>query len=203
MKYTTDYESAKYFVGALFKTNNFGYVEILGKIYRKGRDPFYVIKFLDTGTITRAEASNISRGGVKDLNARTYHGVGYIGVGVHKTGSRGRSNKQWTVWNGMIERCYGDNPKYLSYKGKVTVCERWHSFQNFCDDLPKIKGYDLWLKGGCAIDKDKSGKNLYSLDTVEFIPISENSKERQERVGTTITERNSKGQIVKSGTARV
>lgn len=201
MKYTIKYESARYFVGAQFETNNSGTIEVLGKIYRQGKDPHYVVKFLDTGTVLSAEGSNISRGGLKDFNARTYHGVGYIGVGDHKTGSRGRANKQWALWSNMLERCYGSNPKYASYKD-VYVCDRWHSFQNFCDDLPKIKGYDLWLGGGYAIDKDKVGKNLYSLGTVEFILKSENSKERQDRRGNIILERNDKGQIVKNGTAK-
>ena len=189
MKYDTNYDSKKYYVGATFATNSCGNVEILGKVYRKGKSPQYVFRFIDTGTIGKTEGCNISRGNVRDFLKPTVRGVGYIGYGSHKTGSRGRPNKMYTLWDQMLNRCYGTDPKFNSYKEQgITVCDRWKCFQSFCDDLPKIRGYALWLKGGYSIDKDKSGKKLYSLETVEFVSISENSKERQVRRGNRIAE---------------
>ena len=197
MKYTTEYNSTKYFVGAEFDTKNYGKIRIISKKFRKGKDPLYSFIFLSTGNVSRAEGSNINKGMLKDLLSPTAFNKGYLGIGKHKSGSRGRPNKQWTLWYNMLGRCYGDNPKHTSYHD-VTVTDRWLNFQHFCDDLPYIKGYDNWLKGGYSIDKDKSGKRLYSLDTVEFILNSDNSIERQERLGTCITERDSKGRIVSS-----
>ena len=201
MKYTTNYKSTVYGVGKRFNTNSFGEVEILGKIYRKGKDPHYAVRFINTGTVAATEGGNIKRGNIKDWYAPFCHGVGYLGVGQHRSGFKGKATKEYTLWNGMLARVYSGRDKWESYKD-VTVCERWLCFQNFCDDLPKIPNYSKWVKGGYSIDKDESGARVYSLDTCKFVTVSANSKERQERLGTRITERDTKGRIVKSCTAK-
>lgn len=52
----------------------------------------------------------------------------------------------YSVWQGMLNRCR--NPNRASYKhyGErgISVCERWHNFQAFIDDMgPRPKGYSL------------------------------------------------------------
>lgn len=54
----------------------------------------------------------------------------------HNTKRHGRT-PEYTSWNHMMQRCY--NPKnnmYEFYGAKgVTVCERWHEFKNFIEDM--------------------------------------------------------------------
>jgi hypothetical protein len=52
----------------------------------------------------------------------------------------------YRAWEHMLERC--ENPRCKSYrlygaKG-VTVCERWHSYDNFCQDMgPRPPGHSI------------------------------------------------------------
>jgi hypothetical protein len=49
---------------------------------------------------------------------------------------------------------------FKGYKG-VTVCERWHNFQHFCDDLPKLHGYARKNNPGeYELDKDFSHRRF-------------------------------------------
>ena len=57
--------------------------------------------------------------------------------------------KIYKIWQAMIQRC--NNPKSTAYKyygGRgIKVCERWHSFENFYEDVgdpPKGKSLDRW-----------------------------------------------------------
>jgi len=49
----------------------------------------------------------------------------------------GKVTPEYATWNKMIQRC--ENKKssaYRNYGGRgITVCERWHDFQNFIDDV--------------------------------------------------------------------
>lgn len=52
--------------------------------------------------------------------------------------THGLSNTNtYRIWQGMIYRC--KNPNYKNYKyygGRgITVCERWHKFENFFQDM--------------------------------------------------------------------
>ena len=81
----------------------------------------------------------------------------------------------------MMDRCYKKSYKaYKNYGNKgVFVCERWHTFNNFLEDLDKIKGFnlDLFLNGKICLDKDKIGNSKeYSLDKCCFISLEENNK---------------------------
>ena len=43
----------------------------------------------------------------------------------------------YTTWNNMIQRCHNSEHKYYKdYGGRgITVCERWHSVENFIGDM--------------------------------------------------------------------
>jgi hypothetical protein len=45
------------------------------------------------------------------------------------------------IHNGMMQRCYNPNQKAYKFYGErgINVCERWHSFENFYNDM--INGY--------------------------------------------------------------
>ena len=45
--------------------------------------------------------------------------------------------KTYGVWHSMIQRCINPNQRSWKYYGGrgIAVCERWHTFANFLDDM--------------------------------------------------------------------
>ncbi|EFI0591411.1 hypothetical protein BGP56_004506, partial [Escherichia coli] len=185
------------FPGATFRTRHNGECAILGRSDDKSRRGYYVVEFKDSGIIKEAYGSHIKTGSVSDeafpsseeerrklLMTPKYYGVGYIGNGCHSTIENTRTHQRtraFILWHNMLARCYmttKGKQYFKGYKG-VTVCERWHNFQNFCNDLPKLHGYNKWKDnpGEYELDKDYSHRRTYSADTVAFISTEENAKE--------------------------
>ena len=62
-----------------------------------------------------------------------------------KTRILGKSNKihgqtgtpTWLSWQALLSRCfYEKNKDYYNYGGRgITVCERWHNYENFLNDM--------------------------------------------------------------------
>ena len=52
-----------------------------------------------------------------------------------------------SIWKSMLDRCNNqNNPAYPNYGGRgIKVCERWHSFENFYEDIGKYKQKGLTL----------------------------------------------------------
>jgi hypothetical protein len=69
--------------------------------------------------------------------ANTKHGQG----GLKRSGA-------YSSWAGMMDRCeWGGHPSYAQYGGKgIRVCERWHSFVRFLEDMGA-------RPPGCSIDR--------------------------------------------------
>lgn len=103
----------------------------------------------------------------------------------------------------MLKRCYSD--KYPTW-GTCEVWERWHSFSNFLEDMPKINRYDIWENRKedyeVHLDKDIIGSsNVYSLDTCTFAYNKDNSRERMLRVNNPNPEQQVVGVNIESGIA--
>ena len=131
------------------------------------------------------------KGEIKNPYHKSVYGVACIGLmsdgSKPKIKENGKQHtKTYMIWHDMVKRCYSERlqEKYPTYRG-CKVCERWLVFSQFLEDLPKIEGYELWLNGGYEIDKDKKQvgveNKIYSLETVCFIPKSENVKEMRVR----------------------
>lgn len=45
--------------------------------------------------------------------------------------------RTYNTWRDIIKRCADRSGKYYKYYGDrgITVCERWHSFENFLEDM--------------------------------------------------------------------
>lgn len=57
-----------------------------------------------------------------------------------------RNSKLYSVWHNMIDRCENaENNGYVYYGGRgIKVCERWHDFNNFLEDMgERPKGLTL------------------------------------------------------------
>lgn len=155
------------------------------------------VMFLDKNKLkTWTDWVNLKKGEVKNPFTKTVYGVGYLGIMSNgekpKTvDETGKATREYKVWNGMIARCYDDRERHKTYKN-VTVCDRWHSFALFLEDIDKIRGYQLWKdnpRQGIALNKDMyyadlgiiTDEKVYSLETCRFITKSENMKEVSER----------------------
>lgn len=132
------------------------------------------IRFVETQYEKEVRYDNALAGQVKDDSQSDLFGCrGYSG------------SREYGVWRMMMRRCY--DPKhhaYCNYGAKgVFVCDRWHVFKNFLEEIKKVEGYneDLFKKGKLDLDKDKKsiGVKLYSLETCTFLNRSENLKGRR------------------------
>lgn len=180
--YSTDYQSNKYAPGTLHETSENGLFEILGKVGGEHGNITYAIRFVNTGTIRSVLVSNISKGAVRDPNAKTVFGVGYIGFGKHKTKVGSKMTREHTLWFCMLRRCYSGYD--TNEIGQVEVHKDWLCFQTFCDDILELEGYQEWKnEQGYVLDKDMIGNSkLYSKESCVFIPASVNTS-----IGSTST----------------
>ena len=132
-----------------------------------------VVVFTGTGYARKTRASCIREGKVKDRMLPVIWGVGFIGEGDHKASLMGVHTKEYSLWRGMLGRCYDQNhiKAFPSYKG-CSVCEEWHNFQNFADWVGAnyIDGHQL--------DKDikVNGNKIYSPETCLFVSATENTE---------------------------
>lgn len=158
------------------------------KIVEYNNSSDLVIEFQDEFKArVKTTYTHCQRGKVKNAYHKSICGVGYLGLLPDRTRPKttinGKAKREYRLWAGMLTRCYSakcheKNPNYKD----CTVCDRWHCFTNFLEDLPLIEGYELWLNNpnqGVALDKDLkgNGSKLYSLETCCFLTLEENSKE--------------------------
>lgn len=140
-------------------------------------------RFLESGGEVQFEACNVSRGTIKDPLSPSVSGIGMIGYA-----SNVEKLKAYSIWAGMLGRCYDKSSiSYAGYGAKgVMVDKRWHRFDYFLEDLPKIDGYqkEKFEQGLLVLDKDKKQlslpheKRVYSLKTCSLISAEENSQHR-------------------------
>ncbi len=131
-----------------------------------------LVRFIDTNSVVKADGRNVAAGKIADPYQKSRLGVGYLG-----NYTKTEYHKQaLQLWSNMLKRCYDENDK-RGYFGKgVLVDPRWHSFENFVNDLPNLKGFSNWLnKESYELDKDFIGDGcVYSRETCVFIPSSLN-----------------------------
>lgn len=153
-------------VGDRFESNNYGWFEVVK--YRGCSD--VLIKFLDTGYVTKARSQSLREGNVKDRLLPSVYGVGFLGVGDYKSYVGGKETKEYSCWSGMLSRCYYEKHQYSTYKG-CSVHEGWHNFQVFA------KYYEDNYKTDYQLDKDLlfKGNKVYSPETCIFVSVDLNS----------------------------
>jgi hypothetical protein len=183
-------KSKIYFNGSVWQSLSCGKFTIIGKTDRRTNTQssyIYCLCKFEDGAIVEANFTNIQKGNVKSPNHPSYCAVGHIGQGEWLACKDGKITKEYLTWSEMIKRCYSKNApkKSPSYKD-ITVCERWHCFQNFCEDIQLSKGYEEWKNSknkAYHLDKDILCESLniipkiYSPKTCMFISQRENISE--------------------------
>lgn len=89
--------------------------------------------------------------------------------------SHGMSRKRiYKIWQGMKRRC--ENEKYIYYKNYgargISVCERWHTFENFFADMAERYRDDL------TIERNDNDGN-YEPGNCCWIPKGDQMKNRR------------------------
>ena len=155
--------------GKVYRSNNYGDFKIIEYVNAKK----VKVRFIETGYEKYSDLVSILSGGIRDILRPNVYGVGYIGEGKYKSCCNGKDTKVYSVWAGMLERCYRSKvlERKPRYKG-CTVAEEWHNFQRFAEWFEEhyIEGYQL--------DKDirVEGNKIYSSDTCMFVSNQENSE---------------------------
>lgn len=133
--------------------------------------------FPETGYSAEVNIDNARVGKVKDPLSISVYGVGYLGV-FDKSLPYWKQAQQ--LWQNMLKRCYSTKDE-RGYLGRAKVDERWFSFENFLNDLPKLDGFDGWLSGQESglkynLDKDfyRKDNDTYSRHMCCFLPDSFN-----------------------------
>lgn len=151
-------------VGGKYKTKSFGLVEV---ITYKDCDNIEV-RFESNGHTKWVSGGNLRKGEVKNEYHPSIYGVGYFGVGDFNCDGIGGYNGAYSVWKGILCRCYAPQTEKMReiYHG-CSVAEEWHNFQNFAK----------WYVGRgtgkrLAVDKDLLylGNREYSPDKCVLIP---------------------------------
>lgn len=118
--------------------------------------------------------SQIQRGVVRDMNYKTYYGIGCLGM------KNATNHPLYHRWLNMIGRCYNKNHDvYNSYGAKgVTVSEELCNFKNYVEIVSKLPHYEELLENPeqWDIDKDFNSKQIkiYSKDTIKIMLKNKN-----------------------------
>lgn len=152
--------------GKVYSTNSGGDCQIISYV----NNDKVRVRFLDKykHEVT-TNLSNIRNGEVKNPYAPKIQGIGFIGVGIHKSRLDSAINPTYRVWTDMITRVYrAEDGKTNKSYSDVTVCEEWHNFQNFAEWYEGNYFYGL----GYHLDKDilSEGSKVYSPKTCCLIP---------------------------------
>jgi len=157
-------------VGDIFTTNQ-GY-KLTVVDYNKSND---IKVSFNNGCKKKVTAQQLRQGKVKNPYHACVRGVGFIGEGEWKSKQNGKMTPAYKSWNSMIKRAY--DPDYHAGRPtytNVSVCEKWHNFQNFAEWFYKQpnagrKGFDL--------DKDLMvpGNKEYNPHACSFVPRAINS----------------------------
>ena len=164
--------------GKIFSSKSYGDFEVLEYLGNSR----YVIRFTKTGTKIETTKHHIKSGCAMDRFYPSVSGVGFLGDKYNTT------HFLCKRWSKMLSRCYNSESSwdYVNYGAKgITVCDRWHNFSNYVDDVILLEGYneELVKSGKLHLDKDIINREakIYSPETCSWVTQAENTKEMNRR----------------------
>lgn len=170
-------------IGKVYSTKNNGDFKVIYKVNNPNdiRNYYYKVKFILTGYETIVRNDYIFSGYIKDPYYPRIYGIGYFG----EPNMQDHNKTAYYRWRCMISRCYNPNDKrYYTYGAiGISVCERWHSYANFLNDIKSLPGYNNMINNPNIqyhLDKDilqegiPANMKIYSPQTCMFVPAREN-----------------------------
>ena len=164
------------------------------------------IQFEDGTILEKIRFGSISKGSFTNPFHPSVNGVGFIGIGVHKSSINGNRTKEYSIWADILDRCYSENhrEKFPSYIG-CSVVEEWHNFQNFAQWYND--NYNPETMQGWHLDKDilVKGNRIYSPETCCLVPqeingvITKSNKNSKEGQGIRKMGRGFQAEFTKGG----
>ena len=153
--------------GTRFKTNNYGYCEVVEYVNNRK----VIVKF-DSGYVTTSEMGQLRRGDVKDKSLPNIKGVAYNDY-PYPVKINGKHIPEYRLWRNVIERCLFSTQKAYA---DVTVAKGWLHFSKFKKDIESMENSKM-LSEGWHLDKDilVKGNKIYSPETCCFVPKEVNS----------------------------
>lgn len=127
-------------VGEVIESKSCGPFSVLG--FSRDIKRAFVVRFVNTGYETVATQREVETGNIDDPKKRTIIGVGYLDG--EPTRIDGDRRKNYSRWVSMIRRCYEKKSSNYARYGQrgIKVCDRWHSFKNYVDDINNLRGVD-------------------------------------------------------------
>lgn len=116
-----------------------------------------------------ARYSHFNEGKIRCPYERRFYNIGYIGVGKHKATVNRKNTKAFSVWMGILERCYDNKGERQCYNDCLME-EEWHNFQNFAEWYYN-NDYEC-NNETLEVDKDIlfKGNKIYSPKTCLLVP---------------------------------
>jgi hypothetical protein len=131
-----------------------------------------IIVEFENGYKVKSTYADFKRRKIINPYDKMVYGVGYFGEGKYKCSKDKVDTKEYSVWHGIIERCYSEEKqkeKCKSYIG-CTVCDEWLNFQKFSEWYEE--NYYEVDNEKMTVDKDIIYKNnkIYSPETCIIVP---------------------------------
>lgn len=163
-------------IGEKYQSHSCNQFTVVGKVegIQKYKIIFDEINGVKYETI--AHYNLVVNGKIKNPYYPTIYGVAYLGNATNKD-----NPAIYTRWKNMLKRVYDEKhgAYQTSKRNDVTICERWHCFENFLNDFVNLPGY-IEDFSKLQLDKDKRAlpdrPKIYSPETCELISGEENKK---------------------------
>ena len=90
------------------------------------------------------------------------------------------NTKIYNKWRGMMQRCYYPKHKrHKDYGGRgIRVCERWHKFENFYEDVSKLENFG---RAGYTLDRIRVNED-YEPGNVRWADAETQSRNKRNNV---------------------
>lgn len=158
-------QAGRKYLGTMYPTNSFGFVEVIGyEGFKK-----VLIKFED-GNTAYCRSGDLLNGEVLNPWHKSRYGVGFLGVGPHKHSVNRKTTKEYSVWNSIHFRSYDE--KYHDQKPTYIGCSVDPQFANFQEFAEWCQWQVGFKNENWQLDKDiLDRKNkVYCPDLCVFVP---------------------------------